>query len=440
MSSFEITELADEDDVGIFAQRSAERALEGTGVHTDLPLRDDALLVRVHELDRILDRDDVIGARPVDEVDQRAERRGLAGAGGARDEDESLVQLTEALHFGRDAHLLDRDDRRRNLAEDGGGSVAVLECVRPKASDAGNLVGVIGVVGFREFVPVALGHDRAEHQFERFGVERWMVHPLHFAVEAKNGRLATAQVQIGRVLRDDRAQEQVERRLGALASVEAADGVALCPDAVASRCSDRDGELCRYRRGRTRRWWTGHRKRRRRGGRLTLRRRNGLEVAGEPLTFASGIDGDAHAPTHTVACRVDGERALLGGIAEECGLPRIERRHRACRCNLPKQREDLWPGERCFRDGPRCPVDFEFSDVALVEAECGRALADHDGQQTIELGHGASARPRVGDMRGADEQQVVGGEEREEAQRIVVEEIDEAGTIRAQLGKDGPGA
>src|SRR5215510_6480328 len=49
----------------------------------------------VNDLDRILDRDDVIVARPVHVVDHRAQRRRLAGAGGAGDEHEALVQLAE---------------------------------------------------------------------------------------------------------------------------------------------------------------------------------------------------------------------------------------------------------------------------------------------------------------------------------------------------------
>ena len=116
----EIAQLADEDDVRILAQRGAQRALERAGVHADLALRDDALLVRVHELDRVLDRDDVIAARAVDEVDQRAERRRLARPGRAGDEHEALVELAELLDLGRDAHLLHRDDGRGNLPEDGG--------------------------------------------------------------------------------------------------------------------------------------------------------------------------------------------------------------------------------------------------------------------------------------------------------------------------------
>jgi hypothetical protein len=44
----------------------------------DLALVHDAALVLVQELDRILDRDDVVRARPVDLVDQRRKRRRLA--------------------------------------------------------------------------------------------------------------------------------------------------------------------------------------------------------------------------------------------------------------------------------------------------------------------------------------------------------------------------
>ena len=56
----EIAHLADEHDVRIFAQRRAQRVLERVGVRAHLALVDQALLVLVHELDRILDRDDVI--------------------------------------------------------------------------------------------------------------------------------------------------------------------------------------------------------------------------------------------------------------------------------------------------------------------------------------------------------------------------------------------
>ena len=113
----EIAHLADEDDVRILAQRGAQRVLERVGVRPHLALVDQALLVLVHELDRIFDRDDVIGARAVDVVDHRAERRRLARAGRPGDEHEPLVQLAEVQDVRRQAELLGRQDLRRDDAE-----------------------------------------------------------------------------------------------------------------------------------------------------------------------------------------------------------------------------------------------------------------------------------------------------------------------------------
>ena len=53
------------------------------------------LAVRVQDLDRVLDRDDVLAAAAVDVVDHRGEGRRLAGAGRAGDEDEPAVLLGE---------------------------------------------------------------------------------------------------------------------------------------------------------------------------------------------------------------------------------------------------------------------------------------------------------------------------------------------------------
>ena len=92
----EVAQLADQHDVGILAQRRAQRVLERVGVRAHLALVDQALLVRVHELDRILDRDDVILARPVDVVDHRAQRRRLARAGRTGDEHQPLVAAGRA--------------------------------------------------------------------------------------------------------------------------------------------------------------------------------------------------------------------------------------------------------------------------------------------------------------------------------------------------------
>src|SRR5216683_749746 len=90
-----------------------------------LALRDQALLVLVHELDRILDRDDVIGARAIDEIDQRAQRRGFSRAGGTGDQNQPLLEVAQLLHLIGQPHFFDRHDLGRDHAEHSDRSFAV---------------------------------------------------------------------------------------------------------------------------------------------------------------------------------------------------------------------------------------------------------------------------------------------------------------------------
>ena len=64
-----VAELTDQDDVRILAQNPAESLVERRCVEPDLALRDDAALVLVDDLNRILERDDVVLTGPVDVVD-----------------------------------------------------------------------------------------------------------------------------------------------------------------------------------------------------------------------------------------------------------------------------------------------------------------------------------------------------------------------------------
>ena len=92
-----VAELADQDHVRVLAEHAPERLVERLGVDPDLALVDDAARVVVEDLDRVLDRDDVLPARAVDVAEHRRERRRLADAGRAGDEDEAAVLLGEPL-------------------------------------------------------------------------------------------------------------------------------------------------------------------------------------------------------------------------------------------------------------------------------------------------------------------------------------------------------
>ena len=63
LDGLQVAHLADEHDVGVLAQRGAQRVGEAWVCAVHLALVDQAAVGLVDELDRVLDGDDVVGAR-----------------------------------------------------------------------------------------------------------------------------------------------------------------------------------------------------------------------------------------------------------------------------------------------------------------------------------------------------------------------------------------
>ena len=82
---------------GSWRSAAFRASAEGLRVGADLALVDDALLVAVEELDRVLDGHDVLLARLVDRVDHGRQRGGLARAGRAGDEHDAARLLGEVV-------------------------------------------------------------------------------------------------------------------------------------------------------------------------------------------------------------------------------------------------------------------------------------------------------------------------------------------------------
>ena len=101
----QVAHLADHDDVGVLPQHVGQRLAERRDVGVDLLLHDDAALVVVDVLDRVLDGHDLGPAVAVDQVDDVVERGRLAVAGRAGDEDQAVGQPGELV-----------DDRRAGRA------------------------------------------------------------------------------------------------------------------------------------------------------------------------------------------------------------------------------------------------------------------------------------------------------------------------------------
>ena len=122
----------------------------------DLALVDHRALVAVHELDRVLDRDDVLAHRVVHVVDHRRERRRLARAGGAGQQHDPALLLGQFAHDRRAA----RAPRSCGCGAGSRGShrdhAALLERVDAVARDVGDFEGEVDLVLLRELRQLGL--------------------------------------------------------------------------------------------------------------------------------------------------------------------------------------------------------------------------------------------------------------------------------------------
>jgi hypothetical protein len=194
----EVAQLADQNDVGVFAKRRAQRVLERFGMSAHFPLIDQTLLVRVHELDRIFDGDDVIRPHPIDVVDHCAEGRRLPRTRGSGDENESLAQHAELKNVRREAELLSGPNLGGDDPEDRSRAFAIEERVGAKTRESLDFVGEIRIVPLCEFLPVALGHDRREQRVEIVGAKRYgrRVERLQVTVFPHDRRRPDRQMQV----------------------------------------------------------------------------------------------------------------------------------------------------------------------------------------------------------------------------------------------------
>src|SRR3970040_3172548 len=123
----QVAQLADQDVVGVLAQRRAQRLVEAVGVAVYLALVDQALLRGMHELDRILDRQDVRVFALVDVVDHRRQRGRLARSGRAGDQDQALRLVHYGLDDLRAAKILQGQHLGGNSAENRRGSTVLVD-------------------------------------------------------------------------------------------------------------------------------------------------------------------------------------------------------------------------------------------------------------------------------------------------------------------------
>ena len=203
----QVAHLADQDHVGILSQGGAQAEGEVGRVGADLALVDDRVFVLVQELDRILDREDVVLALVVDHVDHRRQRRALARAGGAGDEDETARFGAELAQHLRHLERVQRRNVLRHQTEGCADRAALEEAVDAEASDVGDRVGEIELFAGLEAFALVVVEDAVDDLASLLAGEH--VKALHMddlALVAHRRRHPGRDVHVGGLRLDHAAQ------------------------------------------------------------------------------------------------------------------------------------------------------------------------------------------------------------------------------------------
>jgi hypothetical protein len=143
--------------------------------------------VPVQELDRILDREDVLRAVPVDLVDDRRERGRLTGAGRAGHEHKAARLLRQRVEGRRNAELLERLQFCGNQTERSADRLPLEVDVDTEARQAGNRMGEVELPFDLELLLLLAREDAVEELLRVLRCERVeAVEALHLSTHANN--------------------------------------------------------------------------------------------------------------------------------------------------------------------------------------------------------------------------------------------------------------
>ena len=213
LDRLEVAHFADQHDVGVLAQHGAQGVREGVRVGVELALVDEALLVAVKELDRVLDRHDVELLLAVDLVDHRRLRRRLARARRPADEDQAARLVAEELDDRRQTQLLEAEDLVGNLPVDAADRAALHEVVGPEAGQALDAEREVELEVLLEAVLLGVGQNRVGELLGLGDRQRRVRERDELAVQAHHRRRLCRQMEVGSPHLDHLLQEPMERGL-----------------------------------------------------------------------------------------------------------------------------------------------------------------------------------------------------------------------------------
>ena len=193
-----VTDLPDQNHVGILPQDMLQTLGEGGGIQPYLALGDRALLVAVQELDGVFDGDHVPRHASIHGVDHRRQRGGFAAPDRAAHQHESARTSRDLLNHRRKIQLLKGWNRGRHLPKHHRDGSTLLVEVAAETRKAGDPEGEVHLLGVLEYLFLLRCQDLIDDRLEiRLGWWR-LVERGQAAVHARGGLRADFDVKIGR--------------------------------------------------------------------------------------------------------------------------------------------------------------------------------------------------------------------------------------------------
>ena len=151
----------------------------------------------MHELDRILDRQDVAFEALVQHVDDGRQRGRLARTRLTGDQDHPAAVFAKVVDDTRHAEFLQRQRLRRDGTKNPAHAVQVAKYVDPEAADVFELIREIGAIALLQCFARVERHDLHQRRFGQGLRNRCFIENRQVAVDPNARRPAREEMQVG---------------------------------------------------------------------------------------------------------------------------------------------------------------------------------------------------------------------------------------------------
>ena len=207
----QVAHLADQNHVRVLPQRAADGLGERGHVDPQFALVHRRLLVRVVELDGVLDRDNVMVEVLVDIVDHRRQGRGLARSRRPGHQHQSARPRAEFGQHGRRPQLVEGQELGRNQPQHHPNATLLFEDRHAEPAYVAEGETEVAAAHLLQFLLAPLRRDALHQRHAVLRLQHLCLEADQVAVDANHRRLTHGYVQIAPLAIDDRLEQFVDQ-------------------------------------------------------------------------------------------------------------------------------------------------------------------------------------------------------------------------------------